>query len=72
MVRSYQVETGDPVVNVAGWPHVVLEDTDDLVAVYIRKAPSFGGGTLRRGDAANPELAKPIRSASSSLASRSR
>jgi hypothetical protein len=35
MVRCYQVITGDPVVHVVGWPHVVLEDSDDLVAVYM-------------------------------------
>jgi len=35
MVRAYQVTTGDAVVNVAGWPHVVLEDSDDLMAVYM-------------------------------------
>jgi hypothetical protein len=35
MVRCYQVTTGDPVVNVAWWPHVVLRDSDELVAVYM-------------------------------------
>jgi hypothetical protein len=35
MVRAYQVTTGRPVVIVAGWPHVVLEDSDDLFAAYI-------------------------------------
>ncbi len=35
MVRCYQVIKGDPVVNVTGWPHVVLEDSDEFVAVYM-------------------------------------
>ena len=35
MVRCYQVIKGDPIVNVTGWPHVVLEDSDELVAVYM-------------------------------------
>ncbi|HLF78534.1 MAG TPA: DUF402 domain-containing protein [Dehalococcoidia bacterium] len=35
MVRCYQVITGDPVVNVVGWPHVVLEDSDERIALYM-------------------------------------
>src|SRR5688572_10812143 len=35
MVRCYQVITGNPIVNVAGWPHIVLEDSEDLVALYM-------------------------------------
>jgi hypothetical protein len=41
MVRSYRASTGDTVVNVAGWPHVVLEDKEDLVAVYLPEGSPF-------------------------------
>jgi hypothetical protein len=35
MARCYQVIIGDPVVNVVGWPHVVLDDSDNRVALYM-------------------------------------
>lgn len=35
MVRAYQVKTGDHILNIVGWPHVVLQDSDALVALYM-------------------------------------
>src|SRR5262245_19567945 len=35
MVRCYQVIKGDVEANVMGWPHIVLEDTKDRVALYM-------------------------------------
>jgi hypothetical protein len=35
MVRAYQAERKDPVVHVLGRPHIVLEDTDERVALYM-------------------------------------
>jgi hypothetical protein len=35
MVRSYRATTGDSRLNVYGLPHVVIQDTDELVALFI-------------------------------------
>jgi hypothetical protein len=35
MVKAYQVARSDTVVHVVGWPHVVIEDTDERVALYM-------------------------------------
>ncbi|MPZ47971.1 MAG: DUF402 domain-containing protein [Dehalococcoidia bacterium] len=43
MMRCYQVIAGDPVVKIPGWPHVVLQDTDELVAVYMPEGAQLLG-----------------------------
>lgn len=35
MLRAHLAKTGDLVPNVAGWPHVVLEDSHDVVVLYL-------------------------------------
>jgi hypothetical protein len=35
MLRAHLARTGGMVPNVAGWPHIVLEDTPDLVSLYL-------------------------------------
>jgi hypothetical protein len=58
MVRSYQVTTGDPVVNVGGWPHVVLQDTNDLTAVYMPEGTKLWRWNLVEGRFREPRVSQ--------------
>ncbi len=43
MARAYLARTGDVVANAMGWPHLVLRDGEELVALYMPE-----GALLRR------------------------
>jgi hypothetical protein len=45
MIRTYHVLSGDPVRNIPGWPHVVVEDKHDRVVLFLPH-----GSPIRRWD----------------------
>ena len=54
MARAYRELSRDPVVNIAGWPYIVLRDTDDVVALYLPE-----GTKLWRWDIEEQRLREP-------------
>jgi hypothetical protein len=58
MVRSYQAITGDTVVNVLGAPQIVLEDSPDLVSVYMPEGTAFWRWNVREQQFREPFIAQ--------------
>jgi hypothetical protein len=56
MVRAYQAVMGADPTNVAGWPHIVLEDSDNRVALYLPEGTKLWRWNVREGRFREPRI----------------
>jgi hypothetical protein len=56
MLRAYLRKTGSLIPNVAGWPHVVLEDSDALVALYLPEGTALWRWDIGEGSFREPRI----------------
>ncbi len=56
MALAYRLKTGEVIPNAMGWPHLVLRDTSDLVALYMPE-----GAQLRRWNVEGVRFRQPLR-----------
>jgi hypothetical protein len=58
MTRCYQVIHGDPVVCVTGWPGVVLEDSNELIAVYMPEGTKLWRWNIEQQQFREPNISR--------------
>jgi hypothetical protein len=58
MVRAYRAKTADFVLNVTGWPHVVLEDSHELTALYLPEGTPLWRWNIEEGRLREPRITR--------------
>jgi hypothetical protein len=57
-VRAYRAKSADFVLNVTGWPHVVLEDSVELTALYLPEGTPLWRWNIEEGRLREPRITR--------------